>query len=905
MVIDNRINPSRIYVTWTEGALASIKFSFSTNGGASFSTPREIGENQTFACNPPSYGVVQYSTRTVGLTNNEVYVTWIRTVETDDQGMCSNFVKVAKSSDGGNSFPQVTRIKTTADYTTFPGPVSAVNQINGYIFIVYREPGNVIKMLRSTDGGVNWNDISNNLGINTSCSGAKLYPWVIVSPTGVIQLTYICRVGGGGTNQDVYLTESFDNGNSFSTPLKISSAPSIQFSSPGGGPHYLGSTSKVGTIYPCWSDYRNGHPPAPDPFVAITWREPTSSTSNATTGNSQRKVIRQSSGTLHMVFETNQEIWYARKSTTDLVWNSYQRLSSGIGGGNSYPCITERSGNLYAVWQKANVTNWDIVYSYSTNGGTSWLSNPSIVSSNFSCPSPGPTPSIIVSTPSNSFELMIAYRTSTAIKSTRSTNNPTGGNWSTPIVVANTNSNSKNPSLTYRSNDYGYFKLVWEENSKIYYENYYPDSWSNLVYVSNTFGAIANESNPTIALVSNNDRHIAWQGTYNGQGVIVTSKNLASVFTLFKNSNTSVHYYKPSLTGHINGRASFVWHDNANNLWKDTYNGTNWVNGNGNGVQIGNNGFNPTTSIMNPPGGDAKVMWTEGSSSPYSLRLYATTLNKLVASSDDYHRMVIVGDSTFQSYLSIEIGKINIIDDHNAVQAIEFLSVDDSKMYSAADASLVLETVPFTVSKSARYLQIASEIETYNSTLFLNNKLLNFEILDANTGTMLAKFGSITVADENDKFELSDTVIHSVSPYELPIKVRLQISDNFLSADKLQVAIFNILIQNFALEKQGNPRSESSMPKQFVINHNHPNPFNPSATIEYALPVNAHVALKIYNLIGQEVAMLVDETQTAGYKTVYFNASKFPSGVYFARLSVLSLSGKQLYQETKKLVLMK
>ena len=70
----------------------------------------------------------------------------------------------------------------------------------------------------------------------------------------------------------------------------------------------------------------------------------------------------------------------------------------------------------------------------------------------------------------------------------------------------------------------------------------------------------------------------------------------------------------------------------------------------------------------------------------------------------------------------------------------------------------------------------------------------------------------------------------------------------------------------------------------FALGQNYPNPFNPSTTIEYQLPTRAHVSLRIFTVLGQEVARLVEEVEEAGAQVVTFNASELPSGVYLCRL---------------------
>jgi len=76
-----------------------------------------------------------------------------------------------------------------------------------------------------------------------------------------------------------------------------------------------------------------------------------------------------------------------------------------------------------------------------------------------------------------------------------------------------------------------------------------------------------------------------------------------------------------------------------------------------------------------------------------------------------------------------------------------------------------------------------------------------------------------------------------------------------------------------------------AMPTEFALEQNYPNPFNPATTIRYALPQESRVSLVVYNLVGQQVATLVEETQSPGYHAVTFNAEGIPSGVYLYRLS--------------------
>ena len=81
-------------------------------------------------------------------------------------------------------------------------------------------------------------------------------------------------------------------------------------------------------------------------------------------------------------------------------------------------------------------------------------------------------------------------------------------------------------------------------------------------------------------------------------------------------------------------------------------------------------------------------------------------------------------------------------------------------------------------------------------------------------------------------------------------------------------------------------RIEPEAPTELTLRGNYPNPFNPSTKIAYALPSEANVEIEVYNSIGQRVTRLMDNPQTAGYQEATWNASSFPSGVYFYSISM-------------------
>ena len=77
---------------------------------------------------------------------------------------------------------------------------------------------------------------------------------------------------------------------------------------------------------------------------------------------------------------------------------------------------------------------------------------------------------------------------------------------------------------------------------------------------------------------------------------------------------------------------------------------------------------------------------------------------------------------------------------------------------------------------------------------------------------------------------------------------------------------------------------DSTLPDAVALNQNYPNPFNPTTQIRYELPQQSDVRITVYDMVGRQVATLVNETVQAGTHTVNFDASNLSSGVYLYRL---------------------
>ncbi|NUM63025.1 MAG: T9SS type A sorting domain-containing protein, partial [Ignavibacteriaceae bacterium] len=92
---------------------------------------------------------------------------------------------------------------------------------------------------------------------------------------------------------------------------------------------------------------------------------------------------------------------------------------------------------------------------------------------------------------------------------------------------------------------------------------------------------------------------------------------------------------------------------------------------------------------------------------------------------------------------------------------------------------------------------------------------------------------------------------------------------------------------------------EVELPLEYSLDQNYPNPFNPTTTIKYSVAEDGFVKLAVYNLLGEEVATIVNNVQKAGRYEINFNASRLSSGVYIYRIETPH------YNSSKKLMLMK
>jgi subtilisin-like proprotein convertase family protein len=136
-------------------------------------------------------------------------------------------------------------------------------------------------------------------------------------------------------------------------------------------------------------------------------------------------------------------------------------------------------------------------------------------------------------------------------------------------------------------------------------------------------------------------------------------------------------------------------------------------------------------------------------------------------------------------------------------------------------------------------------------------------------------------------------VFNGIDPYGDWI---LTVTDNYSGNDGILSSWSLIITYDGATDVETNTEL---YPDRFVLEQNYPNPFNPSTTIKYSISQISSVTLKVYDVLGNEVAILDNEEKSAGIYEVKFNGSNLSSGIYFYKLQAGS------FIDTKKMILMK
>ncbi len=644
----------------------------------------------------------------------------------------------------------------------------------------------------------------------------------------------------------------------------------------------------------------------------------TSNSAEATASNNSRKLVRDSGGTYHLVFETWGEIYYQKSTDGGSSWTGFKRLSSG-NGSNKFPSITGTSTKQFVVWQRYNQQTGKYDTYFTKNIGSGWSTATTISRLSGLSSTTDPLPVVTYKTQGSNYRVLVCARgqreSYNGILYQYSDSPNEGSSWypTSNYRITSTTSSSKSPSLSMGANTpNAYIYVTYDYEGDVFF-NTYNSSWGSVENVSSGSGCVENK-NASVEVDGNSGKNVAWEGkkTSNNKYVIVHKRKTSSwgVPKYFEPGSGN-EFHRPSITGHSDVKRSIVWHDNYGAVYRTyTADGNTWSTMAWADTWLQHANLSAGTST-------AKYVFTGGSDSPYQIYLSSETLplggmGKLLASAEGaqehlkmlpcpqhYHRAAMLADTTNSLLLWVQWGEITVKTRKGEEIPVSFVTWEDSlSKITQETAFTYLTTESLLLPDDADSLEWMQELYAcgLERTVTRGTCDLEVELAEAKTGQPLAVLNQASLPVSLTESRTEGKVITDISAYKGE-EVVLKIYPVGL-AQHVAGVTFNVgevfSIENPFLERrqpkaQPHIAPEVPLPLAYKLEQNYPNPFNHETTIRYQLPEAGEVTLDIYNILGQKVMSLVKENKKVGYYQVSWNgktqSGEFAaSGIYLYRL---------------------
>ena len=407
---------------------------------------------------------------------------------------------------------------------------------------------------------------------------------------------------------------------------------------------------------------------------------------------------------------------------------------------------------------------------------------------------------------------------------------------------------------------------------------------------------------PGISLAGNSTYPVVtWIGSYSSTGIgketsgsgnispMVVARRRGSDWGSFFKSSSNVHSVNSNSTSNSTEQTVITWGEgqegNYTSRWVrrvvDDYTDPHTLGTNAVQTQVSNG------SDLTNIGG----ILLATNSTPYDLHLATTDFdqpfndgggeigkdNELIDLA--YGREGIIGKNGVE--FLFDVGDIFVED-----TLVRFMPFSDTLYYtSAEDLNNVVKSETFHLTSNIDF-RFTDYYYVMNpeaaDTVLTENDLVNFkvELVDASTGTVVGTYDDITYT----KYQLDE---HNNVSYQVDCG-NITAGDYYLRLVTTVQGGATYNLANFqhseeTLEKHNYNRVNfdgSKLPTTYDLSQNYPNPFNPTTTINYQVPQNSFVTLKVYDILGREVATLVNDQKTQGRYSVNFDASRLASGVY-------------------------
>ncbi len=645
--------------------------------------------------------------------------------------------------------------------------------------------------------------------------------------------------------------------------------------------------------------------------------------SNSTTGissNSQRKMVRTDNGIYHVMYESMGNVFYTHSLTSnfDGEWAADQFILDNA----KNPAI-EYDGNIVKAvleyYDPAFSTNVDLYLLTFTQQANGTYTNTddevftTCPSSYFGCAKP------VISY--NAAGVALVYRKNSTEGLKVKTKWYLNGiwTWQAESTIPQTDANSINPSIIGET---GIIHIAFESQSSIKYKLAYNQGLNWLYYnvtTVSTGSGFSQNTNPSIGLSNGNPQYvmISWTGVY----LAALDKQIA------KEQDESIRRYAAvakvgygTSWGGFSNFSNNVKYTNNNSLNTSAGSILAWSESNGQYskyvrrksdgtydaiTSLSANGIQTLVSNGSAFDNMKAMVFNTQTSAPYLLNKCTNnfTQSALAKVGETETMEISYGRSGVVEKSGIEF-LFNIGDVLLDGQTIKFVErVDTLPVANLEELNTAARTESFSLNTQSElifsnyYYVVNKNLASSLSDEF--NVSFKCELVNAATNLVVGAFDNVTYNKLNVQEYANPSYLIDCSGIETGnyyLKLTTTVNDSvnlFISdiqRDDVTLEKSNLLIRNFKGE---------GIPIVYDLTQNFPNPFNPSTTIRYQIPQDGIVTLKIYDILGSEVATLVNEEKVAGKYEVNFNASTLASGVYIYKIQAGD------FVSSKKMILLK
>jgi hypothetical protein len=656
--------------------------------------------------------------------------------------------------------------------------------------------------------------------------------------------------------------------------------------------------------------------------------------STAFSNTSQRKVVNLSTSygsRLFVVYESMGKIWLEYSTNNGQTWelgNNRQPLNSSSAKIPSLAAFNN-SNTLAIVYQESDDgDSWITCQQYDIY--TNLASSPVMIGyTRSSNANSNPVVTQSYTGNNNDARLMFAWEQNDGIhymitRTILDTIKFGTINCDNQPKVSGTDANSYSPSLAggWTTQNYN-FHLAWSQNNtdikyvkiqQLISSNFESINFGSIENVSSGAGYSSNYSPSIISIVSSaqsNDSRISWvgrrlieeEGMGKNQAEGTWEYNALFRGTPVGGSNPFFQFGESDVTSSSVNKVATTYTQDLSYV-------VGWSQGNGN-YYTKNSQLSGQTAIPGLSSGYSlqlsqstdtiRAFAQQSNTGYYTLNQSTQGLGKMGNPLSSFSgREGIISLNAAQIYFGIGDVLVN-------GETVPFSDITDTTCVNTlSKMNSLLETQPFVLNSASNFTYaVQYGISDSISPLvdFASGKEVTFkvELVDLATNEVIGLY-DVVKYDENNICRYKN-VSYQVLTNDMSnrtVKLRLVVTPNFAS----QFSVANKTSNSFTLTKSGRNNKVIGYKgalgvSEFALDQNYPNPFNPATTISFAIPKAGNVRLTIFDAIGREVALLVNDYRETGRYTAAFDASKFASGMYIYKLTSGSFS------EVKKMMFVK